>query len=94
MSDAMKDVEGRDDARDPGTRYVVHIDKKEYETTDPTVTGKELLKLAGKTPIDQFAIYLRVAGSQPRRLGPHDHIDLREPGIERFVTLPLDQTEG
>ena len=94
MGDEMKDVESRKDGHDPGTRYVVHIDKKEYETTDPTPTGNQLLKLADKTPIEQYAIYLRVAGSPPRRIDPHEHLDLRQPGIERFVTLPLDQTEG
>ncbi len=79
---------------DPGTRYVIQIDKKEYELQDPTPSGRELLRLAGKTPEDQFALYLGVAGHQPRRIALHEHVDLREPGIERFVTLPLDQTEG
>lgn len=80
--------------RDPGIRYVIHIDKKEYELTDPTPTGAQLLQKAGKTPVNQFAIYLRVAGQQPKRIPNKEHIDLRERGIERFVTLPLDQTEG
>lgn len=93
MSDENSDVQS-DSGRDPGTRYVVHVDKKEFETTNPTPTGKQLLKLAGKAPVEQYAIYLRVAGSQPQRIKPNEHVDLREPGIERFVTLPLDQTEG
>jgi hypothetical protein len=80
--------------RDPGTRYVILIDKKEYELTDPTPSGAQLLRLAGKTPVDQFAIYLRVTGQQPERIPNKEHIDLRKGGIERFVTLPLDQTEG
>jgi hypothetical protein len=74
--------------------YKVQIDKNVYETTDPTPTGRELLKLAGKVPPDQYALYEKAKSGQPRRIGLDERVDLREPGIERFVTLPLDQTEG
>jgi len=74
--------------------FKIEIDKKHYETQNPKPTGAELLTLAGKTPPEQFALYLRVKGNQPERIGLADHVDLTEPGVERFVTLPLDQTEG
>ena len=75
--------------------YKVQIDKSVFELTDPTPTGRELLKLAGKAPAEQFAIYEKPqGGGQPIRIGLDQHVDLRKPGIERFVTLPLDQTEG
>lgn len=74
--------------------YKILIDKIFYEITNPTPTGRELLIVAGKQPPDQFAIYLKLPGQQPRRIGLDEKVDLREPGVERFVTLPLDQTEG
>jgi hypothetical protein len=74
--------------------YRVQIDKNFYEFRNPTPTGRELLTRAGKVPPDQFAIYLKVKGEQPQRIGLDQTVDLREPGTERFVTLPLDQTEG
>lgn len=74
--------------------YKVQIDKQVYEIKDPTPTGRELLTLAGKVPPDQFALYEKPKVGQPRRIGLDQRVDLREPGIERFVTLPLDQTEG
>lgn len=74
--------------------YKIQIDKPFFEIPNPTPTGRELLKLAGKNPPDQFALYLKIKGGQPKRIGLDDRIDLREPGVERFVTLPLDQTEG
>jgi hypothetical protein len=74
--------------------YKVLIDKTHYDVPEPTPTGRELLIIAGKQPPDQFAIYLKLPGQQPRRIGLDEKVDLREPGIERFVTLPLDQTEG
>jgi hypothetical protein len=74
--------------------YKVRIDKAIFEIKDPTPTGRQLLELAGKRPPDQFALYLKVKGGQPQRVGLDQHVDLREPGTEHFVTLPLDQTEG
>jgi len=74
--------------------FKIQIDKKPYEVHKATPTGLELLTLAGKTPPEQFALYLRNKGSQPQRIGLGDKVDLSEPGVERFVTLPLDQTEG
>jgi len=74
--------------------YRIQIDKPHYETTNPTPTGRQLLELAGKLPPDQFNIYLKIPGGQPQRIGPDETVDLRKPGTEKFVTLPLDQTEG
>ena len=83
-----------DSAGKDGHAYKVLIDKIHYEIHDPTPTGRELLHKAGKVPPNQFAIYEKHKGEQPKRIGLDQHVDLREPGIERFVTLPLDQTEG
>ena len=74
--------------------YRVQIDKTFYEVPNPTPTGRELLQIAGKVPVDKFALYQKPQGGQPIRIALDQHVDLREPGIERFLTLPLDQTEG
>ena len=74
--------------------YRIQIDKNHYETANPDPTGRELLELAGKVPPNQFNIYLRVVGAPPKHVKHDQHIDLRNPGVEKFVTLPLDQTEG
>lgn len=75
--------------------YKVQIDKSVFELNNPAPTGRDLLTLAGKSPAEQFAIYEKPqGGGQPIRIGLDQTVDLRKPGIERFVTLPLDQTEG
>jgi hypothetical protein len=74
--------------------YRIQIDKAHFETSNPTPTGRDLLTLSGKAPVEQFGIYLRVAGTQPQRIGLNEQVDLTSPGVDRFVTLPLDQTEG
>lgn len=74
--------------------YKVQIDRNVFEFATSLVTGRDLLLRAGKTPPEQFGIYLKTKGNQPMRLPLDEKVDLREPGRERFVTLPLDQTEG
>ena len=74
--------------------FKIQIDKREYEVDNPTPTGADLLQLAGKVPISLYGIYLRLPGQQAQRILPSQTVDLRDEGIERFVTLPLDQTEG
>ena len=71
--------------------YKIQIDKDIYSVDHPIFSGRELLDIAKKTPIEQFAIYLKVADGPPRRIALDEKVDLREPGVERFLTLPLDQ---
>lgn len=78
----------------PDKQFKVQIDKDFFESSVPRLTGRELLELADKKPADNYAIYLKVKGGQPERIDLDKKIDLSKPGIERFVTLPLDQTEG
>ena len=101
QSDNVESVPGKPGGDDRGGEqptkpraFRIQIDKKPYEVHHPKPTGLELLTLAGKVPPEQFALYLRNKGSQPLRIGLNDKVDLEEPGVERFVTLPLDQTEG
>lgn len=82
------------DGRELRPTYKIWIDKEIIEVTVPLLHGRELLERAGKKPAEQFAIYLKVKGGQPRRIGLDEKVDLSRPGVERFVTLPLDQTEG
>jgi hypothetical protein len=84
----------RDQERGKPTTFKIQIDKPFFEVSDPTPTGRALLEIAGKKPPEQFAIYLKVPGAQPKRIPLDEQVDLRNPGVERFVTLPLDQTEG
>ena len=74
--------------------YKIQIDKDIYTVDHPVFSGRELLDIAKKAPIEQYAIYLKVAEGPPRRIALEEKVDLRKPGVERFLTLPLDQTEG
>jgi hypothetical protein len=73
--------------------YLVRIDKKTYHIHKPNPTGEELLHAAGKTSAG-FKLYQIFRGRQPEPVAPHEHVDLRAHGIERFTTVPRDPGEG
>ena len=75
-------------------RYRFRIDKQHYVVEVPSMTGLELLVLAGKTPPDRWTISQKLHGGQAKEIGPNDVADFTTPGIERFMTIPLEQNEG
>jgi len=75
-------------------QYRIRIDNKKYDVTVPEMTGRQLLILAGKQPPDRFSLYQKLKGGETRIVGLDQVADFRTPGVERFMTLPLDQTEG
>ncbi|TGD76909.1 multiubiquitin domain-containing protein [Hymenobacter wooponensis] len=83
---------------DPGQEvvYVLMIDGDKYKTTNSNPTGEEILALAGKNSRQyQLNQQRREHGKvKVTRVKPTDKVDLAEWGIEMFMTLPLDNTEG
>lgn len=75
-------------------RYRIKIDRKPYIVDEPTITGREVLQLAGLTPPDKYTLRVTVAGQRPEKVGLDDTVDLTRKGIERFKSMPRDQTEG
>ncbi len=73
--------------------YKIRIDKQNYDVEQSVMTGTELLTLAGKTTAT-FKLIQRLKGGQAKPVGASEPVDLTIPGVERFMTLPLDQTEG
>jgi hypothetical protein len=74
--------------------YRIRIDRSYYTVDVPRMTGRQLLALAGKTPPDRYQIMQKFLGGKVERVGLNQEVDFTTPGVERFVTLPLDQTEG
>lgn len=75
-------------------RYRIRVDKEKYETTNPEPTGREILTLAGKVPPEQWMLNKKVRAGGFEPVGLDEKVDLTAPGVERFTTLPKDQTEG
>lgn len=73
--------------------YAFRVDKTRVVVDKPKIDGKEILAKVDKTP-DKFKLYQHKRGQQPVQIEPHEIVDLRAPGVERFTTMPKDTTEG
>jgi len=74
--------------------YEIMIDRQPYKVDKECMTGREILALAGKIPVERFQLNVRYKGGKVSKVGYDQTICFSEPGIEKFMTLPLDQTEG
>jgi hypothetical protein len=76
-----------------GKKYRIRIDKEKYVVDKSTLTGLEILALAGKTP-DQYNLYQHFHGAQTKPVKPEEPVDLTASGVERFTTMKRENTEG
>lgn len=94
-SDDVIDLEGFAAAGKPvpkGKKYRIRIDKEQKVVDADHMTGRQILALVGKTP-EKFILRQRIKGSvQP--VGPDDTVSFLDPGVERFMTIPNEVTEG
>lgn len=74
-------------------RYQIKIDRDVYVVDVECMTGKQILALAGKTP-EKYQLNQKLKGGAAKKIGPDEKVCFTDPGVERFMTLPLDQTEG
>jgi hypothetical protein len=75
-------------------KYRIKIDRQVYVVDKECMTGKELLTLAGKNPPEKFQLNMKLRGGKVEPIGLDETVCFTKPGIEKFMTLPLDQTEG
>lgn len=73
-------------------QYAVRIDKEQYVVEADHMTGREILALAGKTP-EKFLLRMKVKGSVDA-VAPDQVVSFLDPGLERFMTIPNEVTEG
>lgn len=84
----------REQRRVPLARaYRIRIDKLYYTVDVPTMTARDLLRLAGKTPPEKYVLRQIVHG-QPVKLELDAVVDFRTPGIEKFKTMLKTAQDG
>lgn len=89
------EVYGKQNASPPrAKRYIIRIDKVKHTVHVSHMTGGQLLELAGKVPVERYSISQKLHGGVVKPIGLDEKADFTRPGVERFMTLPLDQTEG
>lgn len=77
----------------PGTRYRIRIDKQQFVVSVDHMTGADILALVGKTP-ETHRLDMKLHGGATQKIEATQIVYLTAPGIEKFMTLPLDQTDG
>lgn len=74
--------------------YTILIDRLQFKVRQQCMTGKEILILAGKNPPERFQLNQRFKGGKVMKVGYDQKVCFTDPSIEKFMTIPLDQTEG
>jgi hypothetical protein len=77
-----------------GKKYLIKIDKALYKVEHECMLGKEILEVAGKIPVVRFQLNIKMKGGEVRKVNYDEKVCFTHPGTERFMTIPLDQTEG
>ena len=75
-------------------RYIIRIDREKYTVNVPKMTGRQILELAKKLPPENWLLNQKLKGGRVVAIGLNDLVDFTAAGVERFITLPKDQTEG
>ena len=93
----LVDVEeyGKRNEKPPKARkYRIRINKQHFTVDVAEMTGRQILALAGKTPVESYKLQQKVHGGQVTVIGPDATVDFTAPGVERFQWFPLTETEG
>jgi hypothetical protein len=75
-------------------RYRIRVDDRYFVVTEPSMTGRQILTLAGKTPPENFILTEKSKGGSLHTVELDEVVDFTKPGIERFNTLPRQVQEG
>jgi hypothetical protein len=76
-----------------GRKYRYKVDDVEYTTDKESLLGGEILIKAGKNPPEQFILRQRIQGKW-HTVALNAPVDFTTAGVEKFKTLPNDQTDG
>jgi len=74
--------------------YKIRVDREKFTVDVAEMTGRQILTLAGKTPPERYLLNQKFRHGRVLPIGLDQTVDFTAPGVERFTTLPKDQTEG
>jgi hypothetical protein len=77
-----------------GKKYQIRVDREKFIVHTDSLKGKEILELANKKPFERYQLNQKFRHGQVKKIGYDEVVDFTELGIERFMTIPLDQQEG
>ena len=74
--------------------YAFLVGKTRLEVTDPLITGRRILELAGENPPEKYTLRQVEHAGVLKVIELNDVVDLCEPGIERFRAMPRTASDG
>lgn len=74
-------------------KYRFRVGKDKFTTDQEKLKGREILTIAGKIPVEGWLLSQK-KGPAILQIALEQEVDLTEPGVERFMVMPKDQTEG
>lgn len=74
--------------------YRFKVNDVSHVWPEPWIIGREVLRVAGLAPPENFTLRVKVAGQPPRKVELDEKVDLRAPGVEKFRAIRREQTEG
>ena len=92
LEDFSKENPGK--GPEKGRKYQIKVDREKYKVGVDSLKGSEILELAGKKPFTRYQLNQKFRGGLVEKVGYEEVINFTTPGVERFMTIPLDQTEG
>lgn len=63
-----------------------------FRIADPVPTGRQLLDAAELRPVDEHEVFSLSADGRLAQVGLDETVDLRAPGVEKFITFRSDRT--
>tara|TARA_Y100000031_G_C8227233_1_gene389008 strand:- start:1509 stop:1820 length:312 start_codon:yes stop_codon:yes gene_type:complete len=72
--------------------YLIKVDKDKIRVQSP-IKASEILIAADLDPCE-YHLQQKLKGGKRKKLEPDEIVDLREPGIERFETVPKEACNG
>lgn len=75
-------------------RYIIRVDREKYTVEVDKMTGREILTLAKKIPPERYLLNQKFRHGHVKPIRLDEVVDFCAEGVERFTTLPKDQTEG
>ena len=75
-------------------RYRVRVDREPVVIGEPCPTGAEILEAAERTPATRYQLYQIERGGQKRAVAGDETVDLRRPGVERFLSIENTVRDG
>lgn len=79
----------------PAKQYRIKIDKNYHVVNSPYITGRQLIQLEHKQPVENWDVYKFYSNQpKPKKVGHNEVVDLTERCLVRFVLQPKEQKDG